>query len=52
MAYMKAFEVTTVLSEMIETLHNSIREALLLKATPQEALDEAAAKIDDILLKQ
>jgi len=52
MAYMKAFEVTTVLSEMIEVLHNSIREALLLKAAPQEALDKAAVKIDQILPKQ
>lgn len=52
MAYMRAFEVTTVLSEMIEALSNSIREALLLKATPKEALDKAALVIDGALKRQ
>lgn len=52
LAYMKAFEVTTVLSEMIEALSNSIREALLLKATPKEALDKAAAAIDASLKRR
>jgi multiple sugar transport system substrate-binding protein len=52
MAYMQAFEVTTVLSEMIETVHNGVREALLLKSSPQEALDKTAKKIDAILARK
>jgi multiple sugar transport system substrate-binding protein len=52
MAYMAAFEPTTVLSQMIEILSNSIREALMLKASPKEALDKAAAKIDAVLPKK
>ena len=52
MAYMAAFEPTTVLSQMIEILSNAIREALMLKAPPKEALDKAAAKIDAALPKK
>jgi ABC-type glycerol-3-phosphate transport system substrate-binding protein len=52
MAYMAAFEPTTVLSQMIEILSNSIREALMLKASPKAALDKAATKIDAALPKK
>jgi multiple sugar transport system substrate-binding protein len=52
LTYMAAFEPTTVLSQMIEILSNSIRESLMLKASPKEALDKAAAKIDAVLPKK
>ena len=52
MAYMAAFEPTTVLSQMIEILSNSVREALMLKTPPKDALDKAAAKIDAVLPKK
>jgi multiple sugar transport system substrate-binding protein len=52
LAYMKSFENTPVLSQMIDILSNSVREALLLKSTPKEALDKAASKIDVALAKR
>jgi len=52
LTYMAAFEPTTVLSQMIEILSNSIREALMLKTPPKEALDKAAAKVDAVLPKK
>jgi multiple sugar transport system substrate-binding protein len=52
LAYMKSFENTPVLSQMIDILSNSVREALLLKSAPKEALDKAASKIDAALAKK
>jgi hypothetical protein len=37
---------------MIDILSNSVREALLLKSAPKEALDKAASKIDAALAKK